>query len=162
MTALGHAALRQLALRVLAQHAGSAAGAETLAAAARRAYDDLALVSAPLIGQVGVDALTGRAVHLARREYSWLVGTRESTPARTERTPGTPPPEQAEEPFAQVIACLKRQDPVVATEAAGAVFATFAGLLVTFIGEPLTAGLLRKAWPDAFPDAFSDASTEEI
>lgn len=159
MTALGHAALRQLALRVLAQHAGSAAGAETLAAAARRAYDDLALVSAPLIGQLGVDALTGRAVHLARREYPWLVDTRESTPART---PGTPPPRHAEEPFAQVIACLKRQDPVVATEAAGAVFATFAGLLVTFIGKPLTAGLLRKAWPDAFPDAFSDASTEEI
>ncbi len=150
MTALGHAALRQIALKVLAQHAGSAAGAETLAAAARRAYDDLALVSAPLIGQVGVDALTGRAVHLARREYPWLVDTRESTP------------EHVEDPFARVIACLKRQDPVVATEAAGAVFATFAGLLVTFIGEPLTAGLLRKAWPDAFPDAFSDASTEEI
>jgi hypothetical protein len=30
-------------------------------------------------------------------------------------------------------------------------------LLVTFIGEPLTARLLRQAWPDA----FSDASTEE-
>ena len=148
MTALGHAALRQIALKVLAQHAGS--GAEALAAAARRAYDDLALVSAPLIGQVGVDALTGRAVHLARRGYPWLVDTRESRP------------EHVEDPIAQVIACLKRQDPVVATEAAGAVFATFAGLLVTFIGEPLTAGLLRKAWPDAFPDAFSDASTEEM
>jgi hypothetical protein len=143
MTALGNAALRQLALKVLAQHAGSAAGAEALAAAARRAYDDLARVSAPLIGQVGVDALTGRAVHLARREYPWLVDTRE--------------PEQAEEPFAQVIVCLERQDPAVATEAVGAVFATFTELLVTFIGEPLTAGLLRKAWPAA----FSDASTEE-
>ena len=73
MTALGNAALRQLALKVLAQHAGSAAGAEALAAAARRAYDDLARVSAPLIGQVGVDALTGRALHLAQREYPWLV-----------------------------------------------------------------------------------------
>jgi hypothetical protein len=70
---------------------------------------------------------------------------------------GTPPPEQAEGPFAQVIVCLERQDAAVATEAAGAVFATFTGLLVTFIGEPLTAGLLRKAWPDA----FSDARTEE-
>ena len=89
MTALGHAALRQLALKVLAQHAGPAAGTEALAAAARRAYDDLARVSAPLIGQVGVDALTGRALHLARREYPWLVDTRE--------------PEQAEGPFAQVI-----------------------------------------------------------
>ena len=143
MTALGHAARRQLALKVLAQLAGPAAGTEALAAAARRAYDDLARVSAPLIGQVGVDALTGRALHLARREYPWLVQTRE--------------PEQAEGPFTQVILSLERQDPAVATEAAGAVFATFTGLLVTFIGEPLTAGLLRKAWPDA----FSDARTEE-
>ena len=143
MTALENAALRQLALKVLAQHVGSAGGAQALAAAARRAYDDLARVSAPLIGQAGVDALTGRALHLVQREYPWLVDTRE--------------PEQAEGPFARLIFCLERQDPVVATEAAGAVFATFTGLLVTFIGEPLTAGLLRKAWPDA----FSDGSTGE-
>jgi hypothetical protein len=143
MTAPENAALRQLALKVLAQRAGSAADAGALAAAAQRAYDDLALVSAPLIGQVGVDALTGRALHLAQREYPWLVPTRE--------------PEQVEGPFAQVIFCLERQDPAIATEAAGAVFATFTGLLVTFIGEPLTTRLLRKAWPDA----FSDGSTEE-
>jgi hypothetical protein len=143
MTALENAALRQLALKVLAQHAGSTAGAEALAAAARRAYDDLARVSAPLIGQVGVEALAGRALHLAQREYPWLVQTRE--------------PGQAERPFTQVIACLERQDPAVAIEAAGAVFATFTGLLITFIGEPLTARLLRQAWPDA----FADASTKE-
>jgi hypothetical protein len=143
MTSLGDATLRQLALKVLAQHAGSAAGAEALAAAARRAYDDLARVSAPLIGHVGVEALTGRALHLAQREYPWLVQTGE--------------PEQAERPFTQVIACLERQDPAVAIEAAGAVFAILTGLLVTFIGEPLTARLLRQAWPDA----FSGASTEE-
>jgi hypothetical protein len=143
MTALGDAALQQLALKVLAQHAGPAAGAEALAAAAHRAYDDLVRVSAPLIGQVGVDALTGRALHLAQRDYPWLVHTRE--------------PEQAEAPFAQIVFCLERQDPAVAIEAAGAVFAIFTGLLVTFIGEPLTARLLRKAWPEA----FSDASTEE-
>jgi hypothetical protein len=143
MTALENAALRKLALKVLAQHAGSAADAEALAAAARRAYDDLARVSAPLIGQVGVEALTGRALHLAQREYPWLAQTRE--------------PEQAERPFTEVIACLERQDPAVAIEAAGAVFATLTGLLVTLIGEPLTARLLQQAWPDA----FSDASTEE-
>ena len=148
MTPLENAALRHLALKVLAQHAGPAAGADALAAAAHRAYDDLARVSAPLIGQVGVDALTGRALHLVRGEYPWLVLTRE--------------PEQAEGPFTQVIVCLERQDSAVATEAAGAVFATFTGLLVTFIGEPLTAGLLRKAWPTAFSDAsLSDESIEE-
>jgi hypothetical protein len=143
MTALGNAALRQLALKVLAQHAGPAAGPEALAVAARRAYDDLARVSAPLIGQVGVDALTGRALHLAQREYPWLVPTRK--------------PEPPEGPFAQIKICLEQEDPALAIECVGAVLATFTGLLVTFIGEPLTAGLLRKAWPDAFPDA----STEE-
>jgi hypothetical protein len=143
MTTLGDAALRQLALRVLAQHAGPAAGAEAFAAAAGRAYDDLARVSTPLIGQVGVDALTRRAVHLAQREYSWLVDGRE--------------PEHTHEPLAQVIVSLERQPPAVATEGAAAVFAAFAGLLVTFIGEHLTTGLLRKAWPNA----FSDMHTEE-
>ena len=141
--ALGNTELRQLALKVLVQHAGPAAGTAALSAAARRAYDDLARVSAPLIGQVGVDALTGRALHLTRREYPWLADARG--------------PEHTEGPFAQVIFSLERQDPAVAIEAAGAVVATFTGLLVTFIGEPLTAGLLRKAWPDA----FADASTEE-
>jgi hypothetical protein len=128
---------------VLAQRAGPGAGAEALAAATRRAYDDLAGVAAPLIGQLGVDALTGRALHLARREYPWLVHTGEA--------------QQSEQPFAQVISRLARQEPAVATEAAGALFATFTGLLVTFIGEPLTARLLRKAWPDA----LSGADTEE-
>ena len=157
MTALENASLRRLALKVLSKHAGSAAGAQALAAAAHRAYDDLARVSALLIGQAGVDALTGRALHLAQREYPWMVHTREGPPARTALTAGAPLPGQVEGPFAEVIFCLERQDPAVATEAAGAVFATFTGLLVTFIGEPLTAGLLRQAWPDA----FSDASAEE-
>jgi hypothetical protein len=143
MTTLGDAALRELALKVLAQHSGSAADAAALAAAARRAYDDLAQVSTPLIGQVGVDALTGRALHLAQREHSWLIDARD--------------PAHASEPFAQVIVNLERQNPAVAAEGAAAVFATFAGLLVTFIGEPLTTGLLRKAWPRA----FSDPRTEE-
>ncbi|HET6780512.1 MAG TPA: hypothetical protein VFH67_00250 [bacterium] len=143
MTAPENPELRQLALKALAQRAGSAAGAEALAAAAQRAYDDLAQVSAPLIGQVGVDALTGRTLYLAQRKYPWLVHTRE--------------PEQWNGPFAQIVFCLERQDPAVATEAASAVLTILAGLLVTFIGEPLTARLLRQAWPDA----FSDASIEE-
>jgi hypothetical protein len=143
VTALENPALRQLALKALAQRAGAAPDAAALAAAAQRAYDDLTQVSAPLIGQVGVDALTGRTLYLAQRKYPWLVHTRE--------------PEQWKGPFAQIVFCLERQDPAVATEAAGAVLTILTGLLVTFIGEPLTARLLRKAWPDA----FSDASIEE-
>jgi hypothetical protein len=142
MTTLEYAALRQLALKVLAQHAGSAPGTEALVAAVRRAYDDLARVSAPLIGQVGVDALTGRALHLAQRAHPWLVHTRE--------------PEQWKGPFDQMVFCLEQQDPAIATEAAGAVFGTLMGLLVSLIGEPLAVGLLRQAWPNAFDEARTE------
>ncbi|MCK7473624.1 MAG: hypothetical protein MZV49_09085 [Rhodopseudomonas palustris] len=46
MTDLEYPALRQIALQALAQRAGSADGADAAAAAAQRAYDDLARVSA--------------------------------------------------------------------------------------------------------------------
>ena len=141
-TGPAHPRLRQLALSEMAHHAGPGAGAEALAAGSQRAYDDLARVSAQLIGHAGVDALTGRALHLAQKEYPWLVHRRE--------------PEQPEGAFEQVIACLKRQDPEVAKEAAGTVLATLAALLVAFIGESLTMQLLRKAWPDAFSAANAE------
>jgi len=143
MTALENAARRKLTQRALARRMGSAAGAEALAVAAQRAYDDLARLSAPLIGQVGVDALTGRALYLAQRQYPWLVHPRE--------------PDHWKGPFDQIVFCLQRQDPAVATDAAGAVLAILTELLVSFIGEPLTVRLLQKAWPDA----FSDVSIEE-
>ena len=38
------------------------------------------------------------------------------------------------------------------TEAAVAITAHLLGLLVTFIGEPLTLRLVREAWPDASLD----------
>ena len=143
LTPSGYGELRQFALQALAQRSRSSGGnAVGPAAAAQQAYDDLAAVSIPLIGQVGVDALTGRAVHLAQRQYSWLAD------------PGEPEHDSA--PIARVVACLARQDPAVATEGAAAVFAVFAGLLVTFIGEPLTTGLLQKAWPNAFSDTHAE------
>ena len=49
------------------------------------------------------------------------------------------------------MACLHRQDAAVAAQGTQALFIAFITLLVTFIGEPLTARLLREAWPEAFP-----------
>jgi len=111
--------------------------------AAGRAYDDVVRVCAPLIGHIGVEALTGRALHLAQREYPWLAPTYEAQPAH-----GL---------FPKVVRCLEQQEPGVATDAAGVVFARMIELLVTFVGEPLTASLLQKAWPDA----LADTSTQE-
>lgn len=144
MTLLRHAEFRPLALRVLAARAGAATRAETPAAAAQCAYDDLVQVCAPLIGEAGVDALTARALYLAQQEYAWLVAVRG--------------PEHSKEPLGPVWASLAGQDATVATEGAAAVFAMLVGLLATFIGRPLTASLIRRAWPEA----FSDAQTEEM
>lgn len=139
MTALDSAGLRQLAVRVLRNEAGLDADAAAVATAARRSFDELARVLTPLIGQVGLDALAARAVHLARREYPWLEETRDG--------------ERAAGPLVHVSTSLEHQEPVLATEAAAAVLATFAGLLITMIGEPLTARLMRQAWPDGSSDA---------
>jgi len=133
------AALRQLAVRVSMHKAGQSPDAAALAAAARRSFDELARVLAPMIGQIGIDALAARAVHLAQWEYSWLANTRD--------------PEHTDGPFAHVGMALEHQEPALATEAAAALLATFTGLLVTMIGEPLTARLTRQAWPDGFSDA---------
>ncbi len=139
VTGTGDAALRQLAAKALARRAGSATGAAAIAAAAQRAYEDLTRVSSPLIGQVGVDAMTGRTLYLAQRQYPWLVRTSE--------------PDQWKGPFAQIVFCLEQQDPAVAGEAAVAVFTILTGLLGTLIGNPLTTRMLQEAWPDAFSEA---------
>jgi hypothetical protein len=134
---------RGLARRALARRAGAALDATAVASAASRAYDDLAHVLVPVIGDVGVAAMTGRAVHLTAREYAWLSS-------------GAPGP--AGTTFTQVIAVLQRQDdPAVAAAAAAAVLAAIIVLLATFIGEPLAARLVQQAWPDA----VSSTDTEE-
>jgi len=143
MTALGKAALQDFARKALTQRAGPGAGVEAVIPGAQRAYDDLSRVSVPLIGHVGMDALTGRAVHLAQRQFAWLASA--------------PSPAQADGPFAQLTVSLKGQDPAAAADAVTAVLAHLTGLLVTFIGEPLTTGLLRRAWPDV----VADPTTEE-
>ena len=139
MTAPEIAALRLLAARVLVNKAGRDADAASVAIAARRRFEELAGVLTPIIGQVGMDALADRALHLAQREYPWLGNTRN--------------PEQVEGRLIGVSMSLEHQEPGLATEAAAAVLAQFAALLVTMIGEPLTVRLMRQAWPDGFSDA---------
>jgi hypothetical protein len=141
MTSPETAVLQKVAVSVLTRRAGSGAGAAAVAAAARRAYDDLATVLAPLISQVGVDALLARALHVTRRDY-----------------PSEAADEEATDPFAQVSLWLEQLDPTLATDAAAAMFARFAALLTTLIGEPLTTRYLRKAWPDGFSETRSEGT----
>lgn len=139
MTSPETTVLRQRLVRVITSRVGSSTGASAVAAAARLTHDDLTAVLAPLISSAGVEALWGRAVDLAQREYP--AGERRGDDGTTD------------EALAQVTLWLERQAPSAATDAAVAVFATFAELLTTLIGEPLTTRYLEKAWPDGFSDA---------
>ena len=139
MTSPEPTVLRERLVRVITRRAGASTGASAVAAAARLTHDDLTAVLAPLISSSGVEALWGRAFDLAQREY----------PADERRGNN----ETTDEPFAQVTLWLERQDPSAVTDAAAAIFATFAQLLTTLIGEPLTTRYLEKAWPDGFSDA---------
>ena len=139
MTSPETTVLRQRIVRLITHRAGSSTDASAVAAAARQSQDDLTAVLAPLISSAGVEALSGRAFDLAQREY----------PAGERRGDDTP----SDEPFGEVTLWLERQVPSVATDAAAAMFAAFAELLITLIGEPLTTRYLQKAWPDGFSDA---------
>ena len=131
--------LRECLVRVITRRAGSSTGADAVAAAARLTHDDLTAVFAPLISSAGVAALWGRAFDLARHEYP--ADERAGDDGTTD------------EPFAEVSLWLERQVPSEVTDAAAAIFAAFAQLLTTLIGEALTTRYLEKAWPDGFSDA---------
>jgi hypothetical protein len=135
MIALDEAVRRQqLVRRMLKRRTAQPADADAIAAVARAVYDDLARAAMTLIGRQGIHALAGRAWHLAQREQPGLIAA--------------PEPQATDEPFARVVACLRRLAPAAAAEAAVTVLSILIGLLVTFIGEPLTARLLHQAWPD--------------
>jgi hypothetical protein len=126
--------LRKRLVQVIARRSrsGKAGGVSTVA---HQAYDDLAVVLVPLVSRTGFEALVGRAFHLAQREF----------PAA--RAGGDA---QESDPFAPIGVWLDRQEERSAIDAAAAVFAALAGLLITLIGDSLTTRYLQKAWPEGF------------
>ncbi len=114
----------------------SGSGADTPLSAAVATYDDLARILVPLIGDVGLKALSARALHLAQRAF-----------------PAPPTPDQPPPSFETWLAQL---DPSEVTAAATLMLSALGSLLGTFIGESLTIRLLRKAWPEGFPDVHAE------
>ena len=139
MTSAETTILRKRLARVITRRVGSSTGAGAVAAAARLTHNDLVAIFDPLISSTGVEALWGRAFDLAKREYP-------VDEARGEDS-------TADEPFGRMNVWLERQAPSAATDAAAAIFATFAELLTALIGGSLTMRYLEKAWPDGFSDA---------
>jgi hypothetical protein len=132
MTTSENAHLRKTVGKLLRQEAGRDADSKAVAAAALRLYDRLAEQLTPLFGVAGIDALTGRSLHLTRREFPWLEEVRKGG--------------DSDGPFTQARPRLERQDAATAAEAAVATLATLVALLSALIGEGLASRLLQAAW----------------
>jgi hypothetical protein len=104
-----------------------------LVGAAVRTCEKLRAMLAKLAGAAGFRSLMARAKALATVEIPWL----DSVQVRADG---------ALEGF---DAASRQHGAVEGGEAAAVVVAHLLGLLVVFIGEPLTVQLLRDAWPDA-------------
>jgi hypothetical protein len=138
--------LRRAATRLLAHEAGGQpATSENLAAAAGRLLDGLSQQLAHVIGHSGVQAVFLRAVNLCRSEFPFLDARMLSL-------------EQGQRTAEPLRARLQEQAPEVIRAATVALFATFAGLLATVIGDRLAWSLLQQVWPHTL---LSEAGLEE-
>ena len=102
-------------------------------------HEKLRISLTQFAGADGFAALLRRALALASAEAPALHSARVSADGRLEGL--------------EQIATLPGS---VARAAAVTITAHLLGLLVTFIGEPLTLRLVREAWPEATPETSLD------
>jgi hypothetical protein len=98
-----------------------------------QACDKLRMTLTKLIGAAGFSSLLSRALALATRQAPSLVGLRVEADGSLTGFNEVQQDSNAAE--------AGRQGGVV-------LVAELLGLLVTFIGQPMTLSLVRKAWPD--------------
>jgi hypothetical protein len=115
------------ARRLLAYESGGK-GEEQVAAAVR-VYEKLCLQFATLLGAVAVQVLLKRSAKMTSAEFPGLAESAAGGSATKLRE------------------YLQAQEPVTIAAAAEALFAAFLTLITTFVGEQLTAEVLRRAWP---------------
>lgn len=106
---------------------------EERAAAAVRVYERLTLCLSPLVGATGVRALFARSIVLTTAEFPFFAGTNFERP---------------EAALSSLHASLRGQQPDAVLHGAAALFGALLALLETYVGERLTAQVLRSAWPD--------------
>jgi hypothetical protein len=115
-------------------------------AAAGRVYERLFDALAPVIGPAGVRALIARSARLNKTEFPCLAHALSSREL----------PADAEQTSVHLVACLDELEPCVAAKVAIDLYATFLGLMTTFIGERLVTQLLKTAFP-----ALQDIESKE-
>lgn len=127
--------MQALARRLIALEAGREPSAAPIVAAAR-ACDRLRATLARLVGMAGFCSLMSRALAMTKREFPLLDAARVLPDGSLDGLDGI------------------GQD----ADAGLIVVSQLLGLLLTFIGEPLTLGLVNDAWPDAAPAGIDAGS----
>ena len=128
--------MRDLARRLLAVEAASQTATDPHVHEAVRVCEKLRISLTRFAGADGFASLLRRALALARAEVPSLQTVHG----------------QARRSLEGLEELAADADERVGVEAAVAITAHLLGLLVTFIGEPLTLRLVREAWPDASLD----------
>jgi len=123
--------IREFATRLIATETGKPSS-EPDPPAASRVCEKLSVPLATLTGRAGFRALLSRALALASTEVAWLQGVEVKADFTLDGL----------EKRAQQV------DPAKIVEGQVALVAQLLALLVKFIGEKLTVGLVREAWPE--------------
>ena len=124
--------IQDLARRLLALESRCGATAPTQANPALRVCEKVRLSLVKFVGVDGYRSLVSRALSMARAESPSLKSVQVRSDGTLHGFEGT----------------TENPDP----ESTRVVLVHLLGLLVTFIGEPLTVGLIRSAWPDELLD----------
>lgn len=125
------ASIRDWAQRLLAVEAASQSASAAHAHEAVRVGEKLRISLTRFAGADGFNSLLRRALTLAQAEVPALQTVKVAADGRLEG-------------FEEIVADAGN----AGSEAATAIIAHLLGLLVTFVGEPLTLRLAREAWPD--------------
>ena len=124
--------MRALARRLLAAEESNPPDSHQHSHAAVRVCDKLRVSLTRFAGADGFTSLLWRALALARREVPSLTRVKIKRDCSMDG-----------------FEALAADEADGGAEAAVALAAHLLGLLVTFIGEPLTLRLVRESWPDA-------------
>lgn len=121
--------MQVLARRLLALEAASQAATDMYTHESVRVFDKLRTSLGRFAGPEGFASLLRRALTLARADVPHLPSIKVQANGSVEG--------------------LEQLADDGGADAAAAITAHLLGLLVTFVGEPLTLRLVRDAWPDA-------------
>ena len=138
-------AIQNLARRVVASELARVSSSHGDPDRAVRACEKLRVPLTRLAGAAGFSSLLSRALVLAKRQAPSLEGLRV----------------EADGSLAGFTEGQRDSGAAEAARYGGVVLvAELLGLLVTFIGQPLTLSLVREAWPDASVETITLSSEE--